>query len=156
MRAAPRISLWCVRHDGHLACGRRADIRDAVADTLRDAGYEVSEAENGKVALERLSELDDKPCLVLLDLMMPVMSGPELLKTLKEAHRLASLPVVVLSAAGTADDAKGARKFVRKPINTDVLLKRGGDGSRSLVAHSHQYGIGMSESSGGSCASSAA
>jgi CheY-like chemotaxis protein len=99
-----------------------ADIREAVAEALRDDGYDVLEAVHGKHALELLEHMSGQPCLVLLDLMMPVMSGSELLHTLDETHRLATLPVVVLSAGGTPSEATGARHFLRKPPSMELLL----------------------------------
>jgi CheY-like chemotaxis protein len=54
--------------------------------------------------------------------MMPVMSGTELLTVLDKTHRLAALPVVALSAGGNASDAPQARRFIRKPVDSDVLL----------------------------------
>ena len=99
------------------------DIREALAETLRDSGYDVSEAANGKEALDHLASLSDGPCLVLLDLMMPVMSGPELLKLMQENQRLASLPVIVLSAAGQPENAPTAKRFIRKPPDQELLLK---------------------------------
>jgi two-component system, chemotaxis family, chemotaxis protein CheY len=99
------------------------DIREVFAEVLREDGYDVREAENGKVALEQLAHMRGTPCLVLLDLMMPVMSGSELLKVLHDTHQLASLPVVVLSAGGSSSDAPEARQFLRKPVHPDVLLK---------------------------------
>ena len=99
-----------------------ADIREALAENLRDAGYGVREAENGKQALEFLESDAADPCLVLLDLMMPIMNGAELLQALQEGHRLASLPVVVVSAGGSPSEAQGARRFLRKPPNPELLL----------------------------------
>ena len=99
------------------------DIREALAETLRDHGYDVSEATNGKEALAQLESLCEHPCLVLLDLMMPVMSGPELLKLMQENQRLASLPVIVLSAVSQPEHARMAKKFIRKPPDPEVLLK---------------------------------
>jgi CheY-like chemotaxis protein len=98
------------------------DIRGLIADALRREGYDVLEAEHGARALEILAEQRTQPCLILLDLMMPVMSGPELLKVLRDTDRLASLPVVVVSAGGRPDEAPEARKFVRKPPNLGVLF----------------------------------
>lgn len=99
-----------------------ADLREAVGELLRDEGYEVLEAEHGKAALEQLEKMHGQPCLVLLDMMMPIMSGPELLRVLHESHRLASLPIVVLSAGSKASDAPEARKFIRKPADPKVLI----------------------------------
>jgi CheY-like chemotaxis protein len=62
------------------------------------------------------------PCLVLLDMMMPEMSGSELLKILRDTHRLASLPVVVVSAHSNESEADGAWRFIRKPVSAEILL----------------------------------
>ena len=53
------------------------DIRELLKDALEDKGYVVRVAENGRVGLESLQQLDH-PCMVLLDLLMPVMTGNEL------------------------------------------------------------------------------
>jgi CheY-like chemotaxis protein len=98
------------------------DIRELYCTLLRRYGYAVHEADNGETALQALQRFHGEPCLVLLDLMMPVMSGPELLKIMHESHRLASLPVVVLSAGGQPSDAARAQKFIRKPVDPNVLL----------------------------------
>lgn len=101
------------------------DVSDAIAGALEDAGYVVSVAENGAVALEHLRAQAALPSLVLLDLMMPVMDGEELLHHLKEEPSLAEIPVVVLTAdasvAGAAERL-GARAGVRKPISLSELL----------------------------------
>lgn len=98
------------------------DIRELFAELLREAGYKVFEAENGLVALEYL-EQSDAPCLVLLDIMLPVMTGPELLRALHQRNRLASLAVVALSAGGSASDVPEANKFLRKPVDPEQLLR---------------------------------
>ena len=66
------------------------DLREIVAMILTDAGHHVVEAENGQVALDLLRS-GIEPGLILLDLMMPVLSGPELLALLREDARLAAL-----------------------------------------------------------------
>jgi two-component system, chemotaxis family, chemotaxis protein CheY len=98
------------------------DLREATAMLIRDEGYTVCEAENGRAALEQLATMPDDPCLVLLDLMMPVMSGQELLQAMQRTQRLAGMPVVVLSAGGQAADVPEARLFLRKPFPPDRLL----------------------------------
>jgi DNA-binding response OmpR family regulator len=108
------------------------DILDIVADILRDEGHRVLTARNGAEALERLDaeEVD----LILLDIMMPVMSGPEMLETLRA--RSADVPPVIVMSAGagraTADQAGDA--FLQKPFEieqlvalTERLLARGGE-----------------------------
>lgn len=98
------------------------DIRELYGEVLRREGYVVHEADNGEAALDVLHELPCAPGLVLLDLMMPVMTGTELLEVLHQSRRFASLPVVVLSAGGQPADAPYAQKFVRKPVDPKVLL----------------------------------
>lgn len=97
------------------------DIRTTVADILCEEGYTVSQAENGRDALEQLGRMQGKPCLVLLDMMMPEMTGEQLLAALAEQQRLAALPIVVLSAH-VASSVEGARKVVRKPLSPEALL----------------------------------
>jgi CheY-like chemotaxis protein len=99
------------------------DIRDLYGLVLRRDGYTVHEAENGEQALEHLETHDDAPCLVLLDLMMPVMSGPEFLRIIQDSDRIAMPPVIVLSAAGKLSDVPGAKRFMRKPVEPEVLLR---------------------------------
>lgn len=96
------------------------DIRELVAEVLVQSGYRVAEAANGQEALEFLKE-HEGPCVVLLDLMMPVLSGPELLEIMADDERLASLPVVVVSAVADRGKAPGVRRFLRKPVPFDVL-----------------------------------
>jgi CheY-like chemotaxis protein len=97
------------------------DIRELLAGMLRHDGYDVLEAEHGARALEILAEQITQPCLILLDLMMPVMSGPEFLKVLIDTDRLASLPVVVVSAGGRPEEVPQARQFIRKPPSIELL-----------------------------------
>lgn len=97
------------------------DIREMFAEVLRGAGYVVHEAENGQVALEQL-EAHNQPCLLLLDMMMPVMSGPALLQTLQQQDRLSSLAVLAISAAGSAHEVPQADGFLPKPILPEHLL----------------------------------
>ena len=96
------------------------DLRELFAEVLRDGRYSVACARNGLEALELLDDM--QPCLMLLDLMMPVMSGEELLKTLERSQRLGGLPVVVVSAIAEQSEAPGARRFMQKPIDLSALL----------------------------------
>lgn len=94
------------------------DIRELLIDDLLDSGYQVIEAENGAEALDRV--YNDRPDIVLLDLMMPVMNGIEVLKTLKSNPDTANLPVLILTAV-SAEEAEqrtmdlGANHYVTKP-----------------------------------------
>ena len=93
-----------------------AEIREVLIQLLEEEGYTVLGAENGLQALAQLRERH--PNLMLLDLMMPVMSGWEVLETLGESGELATIPVIVVSAMC----APGAQACLRKPVDLDELL----------------------------------
>jgi CheY-like chemotaxis protein len=92
-------------------------IRETISEVLRDEGYEVVCAENGLQALSVLHK-GKRPDVVLLDLMMPVMSGWEVLEQLQANTDLCRIPVVVVSAM----TAPGVRDHLAKPIDLDRLL----------------------------------
>jgi DNA-binding response OmpR family regulator len=91
------------------------EIRSALADILRDEGYVVREACDGMEALESIAVA--KPDLLLLDLMMPVMNGWEVLQSLRRSG--GDLPVVVLSAVPLR---MSGIDHVTKPVKLDQLL----------------------------------
>jgi two-component system response regulator CpxR len=92
-------------------------IREVLAEILRDEGYDVACAGNGEQALSELRQ-HGYPDLMLLDLMMPVMSGWELLEVLQASSELSRIPVVVVSAM----NAPGACEHLAKPIDLNHLL----------------------------------
>ena len=102
------------------------DILHAVAGILEDEGYEVIACGSGREALAALSSLSSlRPSLVLLDVMMPYMSGYEVLETLKAIPGMEGVPVILMSAVEPRQkDTKGARwkAFLRKPFHLDKLL----------------------------------
>jgi CheY-like chemotaxis protein len=101
-----------------------ADLRAAVADILEDAGFEVHVAENGQDALHVFGELGHhglRPCLVLLDLMMPVMDGFTFMERVRADPGMREVPVVVLSAS-VKEPPEGARAMLRKPFEIPLLL----------------------------------
>src|SRR5258706_14472013 len=73
------------------------DIREELADVLDARGYHVLVAANGKAGLDLLATMES-PCLILLDLMMPVMHGWEFLEAKAKTAALSEIPVVILSA----------------------------------------------------------
>jgi two-component system chemotaxis response regulator CheY len=101
------------------------DVCDAIRESLEDAGYDVSVAEDGARALGALRAASSLPSLILLDLMMPVMDGAEFLREMRADPRLASLPVVLFSADGGAHAkamSLGANDALRKPVQLRDLL----------------------------------
>jgi CheY-like chemotaxis protein len=110
--AVPRRSVLVVEDD--------EDIRAAIAEILEGEGYEVAIAANGSEALEELQHMR-RPCIILLDLMMPVMNGHEFLARIRETPRMQRVPVLVLTAVST-EAPPGARGLLRKPFIVEELL----------------------------------
>jgi CheY-like chemotaxis protein len=98
------------------------DVREMMAVTLELEGHEVATAVNGRDALNKL-HAGHKPCLILLDLMMPVMNGWEFQRALDRDPELRDVPVVVVSAAN-GDMVKKAEAvaYLPKPLDMDRLL----------------------------------
>jgi len=100
------------------------DVREAMVDILHDAGRAVVEAEDGEDALAKLEHVE-RPCLILLDLLMPRLDGFEFLRRLKEHPHAPEFPVLVLSAHGKADASEhypGVLGTLRKPFAVQELL----------------------------------
>lgn len=100
------------------------DLREALVPVLQYEGYSVASAANGREAIDRLRR-GEKPCVILLDLMMPVMDGSQFRSAQLEDPALASIPVIIVSADGSVRQkaaALGVVGYVRKPIDLDVLL----------------------------------
>jgi adenylate cyclase len=104
--------------------------RDLIARTLAHQGHAVEIASGGREAQERLTAPDRPPVdLVLLDVMMPGMTGPELLRWLKTDARVWHLPVIMISALGEDDSvlaciAAGAEDYLTRPVRPELLRAR--------------------------------
>jgi CheY-like chemotaxis protein len=98
------------------------DIRVSLRMALEVEGYSVSSAADGKQAMEMLLNGQCKPSLIILDLMMPLVNGWQVLDQLKAHPQLSRIPVLVTSAAGNKSKVKDVMGFVPKPINLDYTL----------------------------------
>lgn len=99
------------------------DTRDMMRRFLELEGFHVATAANGKLALEFLDGLGTRACVILLDLMMPVMDGWQFRKEQIRHAALSKIPVIVVSAAGRDRLAQiHADAYVPKPVDLDELL----------------------------------
>jgi CheY-like chemotaxis protein len=106
-----------------------ADTREVVCSLLEQEGYEPVGAANGKEAIEYLGNCEQLPCLVLLDLHMPGMSGREVLCWMRADSRCAGVPVALLTATSRSAAEDVASKFrdhvievLQKPFDIDHVL----------------------------------
>ncbi len=100
------------------------DIREVCRDLLESEGFKVDTCANGKEALAFLATHPD-PCLILLDMLMPVMNGREFMEAFsKHPHTLVAIPVYLVSAtaSGAAGKEMGCLGFLKKPFDSDALV----------------------------------
>lgn len=101
------------------------DVRESMAEVLQDSAYRVVTAINGRDAMQQLRASAEKPCVILLDIMMPVMDATQFRAEQREDPELNAIPVVLLSAharmleTATALKVEGA---LEKPVKLDMLL----------------------------------
>jgi two-component system alkaline phosphatase synthesis response regulator PhoP len=115
--SSPKLRILVVEDDLSILTG--------LSMSLRFEGYEVLQAQDGRTGLQKM--LDERPDLLVLDVMLPVMNGFEVLAELKERGN--TVPVVVLSAKGVETDRVmglnlGADDYVAKPFGLQELLAR--------------------------------
>ena len=102
-------------------------IAKMVVFKLQKAGYEVVHAENGEAAFALAQS--EVPDLILLDVMMPILSGFEVLNQLKAEEKLKDIPVIMLTAKSEEEDTLkgfdlGATDYMTKPFRPAELVAR--------------------------------
>lgn len=100
------------------------DLRETLIDLLGDEGYRATGVANGQEALRQLRHIAP-PCLILLDLMMPVMTGWEFREQQRQDPRLAAIPVAVVTGVRNSQDqlaALDAVGYFQKPLDINALL----------------------------------
>lgn len=99
------------------------DLTGTLRAILEGEGFHVDTCDNGKAALGRLKSF--KPDLVLMDVMMPMLSGLEVLKSMRQSEQLKDVPVILMSSMRPS--VKRAdyqwQAFLRKPFSLSTLLK---------------------------------
>jgi two-component system, cell cycle response regulator DivK len=101
------------------------DSREAMRALLEAHGYRVIEAANGREAVERA--LEERPDLVLMDIMMPEMDGFEATRVLRSQEQTRKLPIIAVTAMDGAQrlsQQAGVDDFVAKPIDTRGLMAK--------------------------------
>lgn len=105
------------------------DLAELIAYNLRIEGHEVEIAQDGADALQKIE--DERPDLILLDLMMPRLTGQQVAERLKQAPSTSSIPIIMLTAMSEETDELqglklGADDYITKPFSMSVLLARVG------------------------------
>lgn len=97
------------------------EIRETLRDIFENEGYQVLVAADGVAALGVLRGIENRSCIVILDIIMPRMDGNEVYRAMRADPRLSTIPVVV----STSDPSRAPSGvlIVRKPVNVDLLLK---------------------------------
>lgn len=103
------------------------DIRESLCELLEAEGFVVSQAENGRAALDSLLEAHTLPTVILLDLMMPIMDGEQFRREQLADERLSHIPIVIMSAARDIAEVGGrmqAFAVLKKPMSIDLLVEK--------------------------------
>jgi CheY-like chemotaxis protein len=115
----PIMGIRCVHI---LVVEDNEDTREGITEYLRAKGHQVSSAANGREALLALSQLP-RPCVVLLDWMMPVMGGEELLRLLQLQQALEGVTVVAVTARTAVPEDMPLQAVVPKPLDLGRLMR---------------------------------
>jgi CheY-like chemotaxis protein len=99
-------------------------IREVLVEVLGEHGYDAIGASNGREALDTLAASSDRPCVILLDLMMPVMDGRSFREQQLQSPDLSDIPVIVISAHldHTVANDLNAAAYLRKPVKLAEVL----------------------------------
>jgi CheY-like chemotaxis protein len=108
-----------------LAADDHQETRQLMYNMLTPLGFEIILAENGREAVERAKDI--QPDLILMDLVMPVMTGFEAVKRIRQIPELQQVPIIAISASAIKGDQKksqitGCNAFLPKPLQEDELL----------------------------------
>jgi two-component system, chemotaxis family, chemotaxis protein CheY len=98
-------------------------IRETIRQALEMEGFSVLTAEHGREGLAVLNNPSNKPSLILLDLMMPVMNGWEFMDALENDPSIPRPPIIITSAVRDRPELQRAVEFLSKPIELEILLE---------------------------------
>ncbi len=117
-----------------------------LAARLTQRGFVVKQAASGQEALEEIAR--EKPDLVLLDVLMPGLSGLDVLRTLRQIHQATSLPIIMVTALESVGDItralrEGANDYIAKPVELDIAIAR--ISTHITIANLHRENMARSE-----------
>ncbi len=103
-------------------------IRELVASTLENAGYQVHRGINGSDGVEKLKTIQSKVSLIITDLFMPVMDGIDLIKEVRKIDDYKYLPIIMLTTESHIEKKKEAKAagvtgWLVKPFEEEMLLR---------------------------------
>ena len=98
------------------------DIRESLREVLEDEGHATVTVTNGREALDYLRS-GKRPCVILLDLMMPVMDGWQFRREQKQDPTIADIPLIVITATGKRPVLIDADELVMKPLDLTRLFE---------------------------------
>jgi len=99
------------------------DLRESLREILEEEGFETIGASNGKEAIELLSaEGQPRPRVILLDIMMPVMTGLDVVDRIRRDRAMAKTPVVLMTAFRTLVKTNERTRVLFKPFSIDGVL----------------------------------
>lgn len=122
-------------------------VNRSVLKNYFSADFNIVEAKNGAAAMEYIKEHPKDISIILLDLVMPVMDGFQVLKTLKEDSELCDIPVVVTSQYGEGNEARaiemGALDYLSKPYNEKLVVRRVYNALASATLSRQEKALGL-------------
>ena len=98
------------------------EIREAMKDALEIEGYNVKIASSGGEGLTIL-RMSDNICMILLDLLMPSMSGREFMDLVKKEEKISSIPIFIHSSIANKENTTGAEGWIKKPADLGIILQ---------------------------------
>lgn len=108
-----------------MVCDDDRGILDLIELIMEDAGFSVISEVNSLNAISRIEK--EKPDLLILDIWMPVLSGDQVLKNIKESTSIVNLPVIMYSASTEGESiakSSGADDYIAKPFDLDELMDK--------------------------------
>lgn len=106
-----------------MVCDDDRGILDLIEMIMEDAGFSVISEINSLNAISRIEK--ERPDLLILDIWMPVLSGDQVLKSIKDSNSIIKLPVLMYSASKEGEsiaEAAGADDYIAKPFDLDELV----------------------------------